>query len=64
MEKEKKPMEESVKEFDSIYADFGKESQNENLEETTVSAEEFHREWLRILKETYDGLKDAGKGEN
>lgn len=59
MENEKKSIEESVLEFDRIYADFGKEAQDENLEETTVSAEEFHREWLLILKEIYDSLNDT-----
>lgn len=46
-------MKESIREFDEIYEDFWQEHLNENIEDTTISAEAFHQEWHRILDETY-----------
>lgn len=46
-------MEESAREFDEIYKDFGNESPDEDIESTTISAEEFHKTWHRILDKTY-----------
>lgn len=49
-------MEESAREFDEIYKDFGNESPDEDIESTTISAEEFHKTWHRILDETFREL--------
>lgn len=46
-------MEESIREFDEIYKDFGIEPLNESIESTTISAEEFHEQWHLILDEVY-----------
>lgn len=45
--------EQSLQEFNEIYADFGN-STNENIEETTYSAAEFREIALEILKQIYD----------
>lgn len=53
MKNEEEIMKESIREFDEIYKDFGKEHLNESIEDDTISAEAFHQEWQRILEETY-----------
>ena len=39
--------------FDEVYSDFGKDILNEDFLKTTISAEEFHQEWHRIVDEVY-----------
>ena len=46
-------MEESIQEFNEIYGDFDREPLNENIESTTMTAEEFHSEWHKVLKEVF-----------
>lgn len=53
MKFEKDMIKESIREFDEIYKDFGQEHLDASIEEDTISAEEFHQEWQRILEETY-----------
>ena len=48
-------MEESMQNFDEVYADFGKDALNEDISGTTVSEEEFQQEWHRIVDEVYTG---------
>lgn len=40
-------------EFDEIYHEFGNEPVDESIESTTISAEELHEQWHRILDEAY-----------
>lgn len=53
MKTKKEIMEESMQNFDEVYADFGKDVLNEDISDTTVSEEEFQQEWHRIVDEVY-----------
>lgn len=54
-----------MREFDEIYHDFGNEPVDNRIESTTISAEEFHEQWHRILDETFENLYvDINADEN